>query len=165
MNPSPLLILFLCFTLLPLVELSLLLMIAQFSGHWWVSLLLVICTGFLGASLIRRQGSATFRGVRADLAAGRMPTETLLDGLMIFAAGLLMITPGVLTDMFAVTLLIPACRRWYRTILKAWFAKRFKIQTFGFGSGAAQGWQTSSDGDVVDSYVVPNSSDDPKLNS
>jgi UPF0716 protein FxsA len=76
-----------------------------------------------------------------------MPTDSLLDGVMIIVAAVLLITPGVLTDLFGITLLIPPCRRFYRWLLSRWFQARFKVHTAG--QSPARGRSQ-----VIDSYVI-----------
>ena len=112
--------LFLLLTVLPLVELTLLLTMGQYTSVSF-TLGFVIVTGILGAVLLRYQGLFAWRNVQQDLREGRMPTDSLLDGLMIIVAAVLLITPGVLTDLIGITLLIPPCRRFYRWLLARWF--------------------------------------------
>jgi len=113
--------LILLFTLVPLAELALLLWLASVTD-WRFTLALVVTTGVVGAWLARRQGWRTWRRIQADLAAGRLPADSLLDGLLILVAGAVLITPGVLTDLLGFALLIPACR----TALKKYLARRFR---------------------------------------
>jgi UPF0716 protein FxsA len=141
--------LLLLFVLVPLVELALLLYLADASS-WQFTLLLVITTGVIGTLLARAQGWRTWTRIREELAAGRMPTDALLDGVLIFIAGALLLTPGILTDLFGISLLVPRCRDYYRRRLVAWFKSRFTIQTSGFGS-----WPPpQGHSEVVDSYVI-----------
>ena len=97
--------LILLFTLLPLAELSLLLRIGGWLGTG-PTVALVIVTGIVGAWLARREGARTWGRVQADLAAGRMPGEELLHALLVFIAGVVLVTPGVLTDAVGLMLLI-----------------------------------------------------------
>jgi UPF0716 protein FxsA len=69
---------------------------------------------------------------------------------MIFVAGALLLTPGILTDLFGLSLLVPFCRRFYRRRLVNWFRAHFTIQQVGPGQ-----WQARSGrSQVIDSYVV-----------
>ena len=97
---------FLLFVLVPIAELTLLLMIAE-ATHWWLSLLIVIATGFIGASLARHQGANAWRRLAADLRTGKLPTDSGLDAVLILIAGIVLITPGVLTDLVGIFLLVP----------------------------------------------------------
>lgn len=142
--------LFLLFIVLPLIELVLLLQLAKWID-WWGTILVVVITGAIGISLARAQGFRTYRRIQAELAEGRMPADSLLDAMMILVAGALLLTPGVLTDAFGLSLLVPSCRRWYRVWLVRRFTGRFRVYQRGapppgFGAGHSE---------VIDSYVVP----------
>jgi UPF0716 protein FxsA len=130
-----LLILLVLFVCIPLVELTILLELARLTDVW-TTLTLVVVTGIIGASLARRQGWQTYIRIQQELAAGRMPTESLLDAAMIFVAGALLLTPGILTDLFGFSLLVPACRRFYRRAASRWIRTRFQVQTYDSGSSA-----------------------------
>ena len=143
--------LFLLLTVLPFVELTLLLTLHSYTSLTF-TLGFVILTGILGAVLLRYQGLFAWRNVQRDLREGRMPTDSLLDGVMIIVAACLLITPGVLTDFFGITLLIPPCRRFYRWLLSRWFKARFKVHTTVNGAGPSSGRSQ-----VIDSYVIEKS--------
>lgn len=102
--------LLLLFTLIPLVELTLLVWIGRHT-NWLVTLALIFVPGLIGAWLARLQGLRCWRAVQGQLAQGQLPAAALLDGLMILVAGILLITPGVLTDLTGLALLIPPVRR------------------------------------------------------
>lgn len=141
------------FILIPLAELVLLLYLADVTS-WQFTLLLVIATGVAGTLLARSQGLRTWLRIREELAAGRMPADSLLDGVLIFVAGALLLTPGILTDLFGISLLIPVCRDYYRRRLVAWFKSRFTIRTSGPTAGFGAGAQTHGRSEVIDSYVI-----------
>jgi len=113
--------LLLLFILVPLVELFLLLKLGALIGAG-PTLALVILTGILGGTLARRQGFVVLRRIRQDLQAGILPTEPLLDGLFILAGGLLLLTPGLLTDVAGFLALLPPSRG----LLKRWIKRRFQ---------------------------------------
>ena len=119
--------LFLAFTLIPVVEIYLLIEIGGSIGAL-NTVALVIATGFAGAYLARLQGMQTMLRVRASLQQGIMPAEELLDALLIFAAGIVLLTPGFITDAFGLLLLIPDTRivfkRFLRKKLDAWMAEQ-----------------------------------------
>ena len=101
------------FVTIPLVELVLLIEIGQRIGAL-ATVALIVATGILGASLARYQGLEALTRLRAESAAGQIPTAPLLDGVLILLAGAVLLTPGVLTDAAGFLCLIPACRRWLR---------------------------------------------------
>jgi UPF0716 protein FxsA len=148
--------LLLLFILVPLAELILLLKLADATG-WELTLLLVVVTGIVGSLLAKTQGWRAYRRIQEELAAGRMPTGPLLDGVMIFLAGALLLTPGLLTDAFGLSLLIPWCRSFYRRRLTQWFKSRFTIR-----GGPPGGWQSGGGprSEVIDSYVIDPPRDD-----
>lgn len=115
--------LFLAFTLIPMIELYLLIKIGASIGAF-NTLVLVIFTGAAGAWLARMQGLQTMFRVRARLQAGEMPADDLLDAVIIFAAGIVLLTPGLLTDIAGLLLLIPTTRLafkgWLRIKLEQW---------------------------------------------
>jgi UPF0716 protein FxsA len=101
--------LLLLFTVVPLVELVLLVQLGRVIGLW-ATVTIVIATGVIGAWLTRLEGLRTLARVREDMAAGRMPAEALVDGVLILAAGAVLLTPGMITDACGFFLLIPAGR-------------------------------------------------------
>lgn len=143
--------LFVLFIVVPLAELTLLLLLAN-ATHWMVSIWLVILSGLLGAWLARRQGFSTMQRIRVEMSQGKMPTDSLIDAGMILFAGGLLLTPGILTDAFGISLLIPVCRRWYKLRLIAWFKKNFSIQTMTL-DGDFQPHATGRS-EVIDSRVL-----------
>ena len=102
--------LFLAFTIIPIIEIYLLIEIGSMFGAL-TAVALVILTGFLGAFLARMQGLQTLYRIQESLREGRMPSGELLDALLIGIAGLVLLTPGFLTDSAGFLLLIPATRK------------------------------------------------------
>lgn len=119
--------LLLLFTLVPLVELMLLVEIGRVVGLG-PTLALVIATGIAGAWLAKVQGLAVLGAVRADLEAGRVPTGRLVDGLLILIAGAVLLTPGLLTDIFGFALLTPPGRRVVRRMVSRGFSRRVEVR-------------------------------------
>jgi len=101
--------LFLAFTLIPVAEIYLLISIGGYIGAM-NTVLLVIITGFLGAYLARLQGMQTMFRVRESLQAGVMPSGEFVDALLIFMAGVVLLTPGFITDIAGVLILFPPTR-------------------------------------------------------
>lgn len=120
------------FVLLPLTELFLLLEFARLTSARW-AMLLVVVTGLVGYWLARSQGLRTYRRIQGDLAAGQMPTDALLDGMMIFLAGAFLLTPGLLTDLAGFSLLVPLSRSYYRRLVLGWVKSRFSWRQVGSG--------------------------------
>jgi hypothetical protein len=99
------------FVIVPLVELVLLIRLGQ-----WLGLLptiaFVVITGVIGAALARNEGLRTLGRIQSDLRSGRFPVGRLLDGGLILFAGGLLLTPGILTDIVGLSLLVPGSRGW-----------------------------------------------------
>jgi UPF0716 protein FxsA len=112
--------LILLFTIVPLAELYLLIKIGSHIGGLNI-VLLVFLTAALGAFLARLQGLRTLQQIQWSLSQGQIPAEELIDGVLILAGGILLITPGVLTDLFALVLLFSSTR----THFKRWLRRRF----------------------------------------
>jgi len=145
--------LLLLLTIMPLVELTLVLWLHEYSS-WQFTLLFVIGTGVLGAVLMRHQGRASIRRVREDLAAGRLPTDSLLDGLLIFVAGILLLTPGVLTDLAGILLMVPPVRTFARARVAAWMRSRFSISAAGMWPGGDGSRSGTSATEVLEAQVT-----------
>jgi UPF0716 protein FxsA len=102
----------------PMVEMVLLIQLGQLVGLW-PTLALIVVTGMLGAALARREGLRVWRDVQREMQAGRMPTASLVDGLLILVAGAVLLTPGLLTDAVGFFLLIPGGRRVVRRFVSS----------------------------------------------
>lgn len=154
-----LLLLVLLFTLLPIIEIALLVKLFGAIGLG-PTLLIALGTGVLGASLARHQGLATLARISRQLAAGEPPAEALVDGAMILVAGAVLITPGILTDAFGFSLLLPPVRAALKPLLKAVFRSRMKRHTasgaavWTFGSSARSPATQAKQGDVLEAEVI-----------
>lgn len=115
--------LFLLFTLVPLLELAILIELGRRMGLL-ATLALIVLTGVLGATLARYQGWVTWQRIQSDLAVGIVPSGRLIDGVLILVAGLLLITPGLLTDGIGFALLIPPLRDRIKRRLRDWFERK-----------------------------------------
>lgn len=113
------------FIVVPLVELMLLVEIGKAIGTVEV-VLLTILTGIAGAALAKWQGLSVLRKMQQEMAEGRMPTSTLMDGVMIFIGGILLLTPGVLTDLSGLFLLIPRTRVLIKKLLMKWMSHKIQ---------------------------------------
>ncbi len=145
--------LFLLFIAIPFVELTLLLVLSQYVLGWFPTLLIVIVTGVGGAWLAQRQGMQAIQRVRKDLAAGIMPTDAVADAVLIFVAGLLLMTPGVLSDLTGIFLLFPAGRVIAKFWVFRWITAHFQLPTLRPSNVS----RPAAGGDVIDSYTVKSS--------
>ncbi|MGB0761533.1 MAG: FxsA family protein [Rubripirellula sp.] len=114
------------FILVPLIELMLLIQLANYTSLA-TTILLVIVTGVLGSWLARREGVMAWFRFQSALAEGRAPSHEIQDGLMIVFAAALLLTPGLLTDALGFTLLLPQGRELIRQTLLKRYMQRFKV--------------------------------------
>ena len=103
-------ILLLLFIGLPMVEIYVLIQVGQVIGAVWTIALLVAIAA-LGSALLRLQGLATLATVQAAISHGELPTTAILEGLVLLVAGVLMVTPGFVTDLAGLLCLLPPLRR------------------------------------------------------
>lgn len=150
------------FIVVPTVELTLLILFADVTGGVFWPIVLVLGTGFLGAALSRWQGAGVYWRIQSELRSGKLPTTSLLDGFLILIAGMLLITPGILSDLLGISLLIPPIRLLYRALAIRWIKRYFQLSAFPM-SGLAPGESTSSEdrppyrSQVIESYVIEKS--------
>ena len=117
-------ILVLAFIVLPLVELYVIIQVGQAIGVL-NTIGVLILVSVVGAWLARRQGMSVLLRIRRQLDAGVMPTNALIDGGLVLAGGLLLLTPGFVTDVFGILLLFPPIRALVRAAVK----RRFRVVT------------------------------------
>ncbi|MFQ5675163.1 MAG: FxsA family protein [bacterium] len=115
--------LILLFTLVPLMELALLIEIGQRIGLW-NTIAIVVITGVAGAALARSEGFGILAKIQSELAAGNLPGDSLLDGALVLAGALFLLTPGLITDLLGFVLLLPISRPFVKTYLKKYFTRK-----------------------------------------
>lgn len=108
------------FTIVPLLELLVLIPLGQQIGLW-PTIAIVVITAVVGAWFGRREWNDAWARIRADLASGRMPAESVLDGLAVAIACAFLVTPGILTDITGLILLIPATRAPFKRLVRQRF--------------------------------------------
>lgn len=94
------------FIAVPVIEIALFIQVGSFLG-FWTTIALVLLTAFIGASLVRSQGLQTLLTVQQRLNQGEVPAQQILEGVMLAAAGVLLLTPGFLTDILGMVILLP----------------------------------------------------------
>ena len=152
--------LLLIFTAIPLIELYLLFKITEWTGSAALTFGVVVATGVIGALLTRYQGFHIWGRIQSELSAGKMPADVILDALFVFVAGVLLITPGVLTDCVGFTLLIPPARKVIKRILIA--RLRGKLQMHGWPNAPRQQSPENGSDVIIDSHVVEPHSEEAK---
>ena len=126
------LLLVLLFIVVPIVELYVIIQLGQAIGLL-PTIALLILDSILGAALMRSQGRATWRRFNRALAEGRVPGREVMDGALVIFGGALLLTPGFLSDILGLILLLPPTRAIVRTMLLRRFAGRIVA---GAASGA-----------------------------
>lgn len=121
--------LFLAFTIIPFVELYILFQLADLTSPI-TTLTIVILTGVVGAYIAKREGLSIFKKTQNQLNQGKLPKDTLIEGLCVLIGGILLLTPGILTDLFGFSLLFPLTRVIYREFIKKYFENKVDYKMY-----------------------------------
>jgi UPF0716 protein FxsA len=119
----PLLALLALFIVVPLAELYVILKVGDAIGALW-TILLLAADSVLGSLLLRAQGRSVWRRFNETMAAGRVPHRELIDGVLIVFGGAFLITPGFLTDIVGLLLLLPPTRSVIRRVVARRLGRR-----------------------------------------
>jgi UPF0716 protein FxsA len=140
-------VLALLFDVLPVVEIYVLIRIGQTIGAWW-TVLLLIGDGVLGSWLMKHQGSRAWAALTTALRSGRMPAKELADAGLILVGGTLLLTPGFVSDIFGLFLVLPFTRPIARRMLTGYLTRRFLLGAGGVtaGAGSRSGTRSSTTG-------------------
>ena len=130
--------LFLLFTVVPLIELAILMKLGNIFGLLH-TIGLVIITGIIGAFLARDQGLKVIRELQGSLSQGKAPTDPIIEGILVLISAALLVTPGVLTDIIGFVLVIPYTRRIIRDLLKEYFKRKIAKGVYS-GMQSGGGW-------------------------
>jgi len=122
------------FIIIPLVELYVIIAVGEEIGAFW-TVILVLLTAVIGVNLLRIQGMSTLMKAQRNMAQGAIPAMEMIEGIALAVAGVLLITPGFITDSIGFVLLIPASRQ---AIIR-YIMARSTVQT-RFGTRSSQ-WQ------------------------
>src|SRR5829696_7526910 len=117
------LLLVIIFIVVPIAELAVLIQIGQAIGVWW-TIALLVADAVLGSLLARSQGRTVWRRFNEALRSGRPPAREMMDGALVLFGGALLLTPGFLSDILGVLLLLPPTRAVVRALLVRRFASR-----------------------------------------
>ena len=122
--------LFLFFSLIPVVEIAILIEIGSYIGVT-KTIIIVILTAIIGAYLVRREGITVILKLRQKIQEGKMPAEELFDGVMILVAGAFLLTPGFATDVVGFLLVFPSSRRIIKKVVRQYIERKFYSITIG----------------------------------
>jgi UPF0716 protein FxsA len=123
----PLLALIALFIVVPLAELYVILKVGDAIGVVW-TILLLAADSLLGSMLLRSQGRSVWRRFNEALATGRLPHREVVDGVLVIFGGAFLITPGFLTDIVGLALLLPPSRAVARRILMRRLGRRPEVR-------------------------------------
>src|SRR5918994_2963563 len=138
------LLLVVLFIVVPIAELAILIQIGQAIGVWWTIALLVV-DAVLGSLLARSQGRATWRRFNEALRSGRPPAREVMDGALVLFGGALLLTPGFLSDILGLLLLLPPTRAFVRAVLVRRFAGRMVASMTAPRPGGPRQRRTAAD--------------------
>jgi UPF0716 protein FxsA len=123
--------------LIPLLDAGLLVFLVFYTDIGpLVTVLIVVLTALVGMFLVRAEGRHTMASIQAKLARGEPPTDEVLDGGLLIAAGAFLLTPGLVTDLTGFLLALPPTRYPIRVALKKWVVTPYiDKHTDGFATG------------------------------
>jgi UPF0716 protein FxsA len=124
----------LAFIAVPVLDLVVLIKIGQVIGGW-ATAALVVTTALTGALIISRQSLSVLQRTLEAVAAGEPPVAPVLDGLFLMVAGALLLTPGLMTDVAALLLLVPPIRRGIARVAMRWLLRRANLHMEIYGAG------------------------------
>lgn len=119
------------FTIVPILELAVLLKLSGYIGVGY-TLLIVFFTGILGAYLAKSEGRGVLKRIKMEMSQGRMPGDELINGMCIIVGGVLLLTPGIFTDIIGFSLVIPVTRETIKFMVKKKFKRMIEEGTFMF---------------------------------
>ena len=125
--------------IIPIIEVWVLVTAGQAFG-WFPTILTVILTGVVGGWLAKKQGLHVFRLAQNQMRQGQLPGEAILDGIIIFAGGLLLLTPGFFTDVLGILCLLSITRGMMKIYLKSWLWKNIQNGKISFYGGRTWRW-------------------------
>tara|TARA_A200000159_G_scaffold89755_3_gene83255 strand:- start:48019 stop:48576 length:558 start_codon:yes stop_codon:yes gene_type:complete len=124
-------VLFILFAVLPILEIALLVNVGSIIGGW-NTIGIVILTAFIGSYFVKREGISTLQTAQAKMQRNEMPGKELVEGLMLVVAGVLLVTPGFITDILGFMFVLPGTRH----LLAAQVSKHMKMRVVMPGAGA-----------------------------
>ena len=112
------------FIILPIIEISIFIQVGGFVGTF-NTILIIFLTAAVGVYFVRQQGFRTFQKIAVELQNQKIPVQGMFDGLVILISGILLVTPGFLTDIIGFLGLIPQTRVFLLGIIKNLFLQRY----------------------------------------
>jgi UPF0716 protein FxsA len=142
--------LILLFIIVPIAELAVIIQVGQAIGVWW-TIAILIADSLLGSILMRHQGRAAWRRFTTSVGQGRVPAREVIDGALVLFGGALLLTPGFLSDILGLLLLLPPTRAAIRGLIVRRFGRRLLGSLAGRGPRPDAGRRPPDvDGTAVD---------------
>ena len=135
--------------LVPIAELIVTFKVAGVFG-WLDTLALLVLISVVGAWLVRRQGLTMVMRIQRELSSGKVPTKPLVDGLLLLVAGVLLLTPGFITDAVGILLLFPPTRIAVRSLLLRRYRSRLDVYKNAGTRGGSMWSRVVITDDVID---------------
>lgn len=114
--------------LIPAVEITVLIGSSHLIGMW-PTFAMIVFTGVLGAYLAKRQGLIVLKEIQFRLNRGEMPGDTVLDGIFVFIGGLLLLTPGYVTDVIGFIFIFSVTRQPFKFMMIKWLERKIRRNT------------------------------------
>lgn len=149
--------------LFPIADLLFLIVIAGWIGSVW-TLVEIFVAGLIGMGVLRSWGFTDVHDIEERLAAGWTPQEIILDRVLLGAAGMLLLTPGMIGDAIGLLLLIPPLRRAFGGLVWSLLGSYLKTNAVFHVSTGEPSQFVDEEGGTIDSYVVRRHEDEEKKN-
>ena len=114
------------FIVVPILEIYVIIQVGKVIGAWW-TILLLIADSIFGSWLIKHEGRRAWQALTTTIQSGRMPATELADGALILVGGTLMVSPGFVTDVFGIVLILPFTRPLARRLLTRYLSRRLLV--------------------------------------
>jgi UPF0716 protein FxsA len=138
------------FLLMPVIEIAVIIQVGQLIGAAW-TVALLLADSVLGAWLVKREGRRAWLNLRTAIDSGQPPGRELTDAALILVGGTLLLTPGFVTDVAGIVLILPVTRPLVRRFVQVWLAKRATTYVIGgVGSHGTGRRPTVVPGEVID---------------
>lgn len=143
----------LAFTIIPLVELFLVLQVGSMMGPT-STFAMILITGVVGGWLAKREGLGVLNQLKEELGKGIPPGERLMEGVLVIVGGLLLITPGVLTDITGFLFIFPWTRRRIAPFALRWLLNKFDLKA-SLGPGRPVGTAAAAERPGATPFSTP----------
>lgn len=142
--------LFILFIIVPIMDLWLLIKVGGMIGVF-PTVMIVILTGVTGAWLAKMEGISVLTKIQASAAHGRMPGVEMINGVLVFVGGVMLLTPGFITDIIGLLMIFPVTRTIFASLLISYFKNKVNEGAVHF---VYQGNATDSKKRIEDENVI-----------